>query len=262
VNANIGWSYYGSGLNGSEPPYKILRTSNGGTGWTEQFSDNTVGGYNAMYFSDLNNGWIVGDSGKVLKTTNGGTNWNIVTNSGINPHDRSKTVFFLDANIGWISTKNENGHGVIQHTTDGGASWTIQGTPLINPQGGNAIFSVYFVDAQNGWLTADYGKICRYTGSTGVENNNNSPNDFSLMQNYPNPFNPATRIKYNLPVKCMVKLAVYNILGQTVATVVDEVQEAGYKSFEWSANNVSSGVYFYKLTAGDYVELKKMLLLR
>ena len=97
-------------------------------------------------------------AGKVLKTTNGGTNWNIVANSGINPNDRRKTVFFLDANIGWISTKIENGYGVIQNTTDGGASWTTQGTPLINPQGGYAIFSVYFVDAQNGWLNAGYGQ--------------------------------------------------------------------------------------------------------
>jgi photosystem II stability/assembly factor-like uncharacterized protein len=262
VDANHGWSYYGSGINGAEPPYKILRTTNGGTGWTEQFSDNAAGGYNAMYFPDLNNGWIVGDSGKVLKTVDGGTNWNYVTNSGINQNDRSKTVFFLDANNGWISTKNVSGDGIIQHTTDGGASWTSQGTPLVDPQGGNAIFSIYFVDAQNGWLTADKGKICRYTGSVGVENNNNSPNDFSLLQNYPNPFNPATMINYNLPVKCMVKLAVYNVLGQSVATVVDEVQEAGNKSVEWSADNVSSGVYFYKLTAGNYVEIKKMLLLR
>jgi hypothetical protein len=88
------------------------------------------------------------------------------------------------------------------------------------------------------------------------------PKEFSLYQNYPNPFNPTTRIKYNLPATSAVKLVIYNILGQTVATVVDEVQEAGYKSVEWSANNVSSGVYFYKLTAGDFVEIKKMLLVR
>jgi hypothetical protein len=88
------------------------------------------------------------------------------------------------------------------------------------------------------------------------------PKVFAIYQNYPNPFNPTTRIKYNLPVKCMVKLAVYNIIGQMVTTIVDEVQDAGFKSVEWSANNVSSGVYFYKLTAGDFVEIKKMLLVR
>ncbi len=105
-----------------------------------------------MYFSDLNNGWIVGDAGKVIKTTNSGINWNFVTNSGINPNERSKTVFFLDANTGWISSKNEVGLAYIQHTTDGGASWETQGTPYNNQNDGNSIFSIYFVDAQNGWF--------------------------------------------------------------------------------------------------------------
>jgi len=168
VDANNGWSISGAGQYGSEPPFKILRTTNGGADWVEQFSDNTAGGYNAIYFSDLNNGWIVGDAGKVLKTTNSGTNWNFVTNSGINPNQRSKSVFFLDANNGWISTKDGNGYGIIQHTTNGGTSWTTQVTPL-NSQSYNSIFSIWFVDAHNGWLTADNSKICHFTAATGHE---------------------------------------------------------------------------------------------
>ncbi|MBI5475135.1 MAG: T9SS type A sorting domain-containing protein [Ignavibacteriales bacterium] len=262
VDANNGWSFYGSGTNGSEPPYKILRTTDGGTGWIEQFSDNITGGYNAMYFSDLNNGWIVGDSGKVLHTTNGGTNWNYVTNTGINPNDRSKTVFFLDANTGWISTKNEVGDGIIQHTTDAGANWTAQGTPLVNPLGGNAIFSIYFVDAQNGWLTADYGKICRYTGTTGVEDINNSPNDFSLMQNYPNPFNPSTSISFIIPSKSFVSLKVFDLLGRELATLLANDLPAGRYTQQWNAEALPSGVYMYRLQAGSFNETKKLILLR
>jgi photosystem II stability/assembly factor-like uncharacterized protein len=262
VDANNGWSFYGSGTNGSEPPYKILRTTDGGTDWSEQFSDNITGGYNAMYFSDLNNGWIVGDAGKVLHTTNGGTNWNYVTNTGINPNDRSKTVFFLDANIGWISTKNENGYGIIQHTTDAGASWTTQGTPLVNPQGGNAIFSIYFVDAQNGWLTADNGKICRYTGTTGVDDSNNSPNDFSLMQNYPNPFNPSTGISFILPSKSFVSLKVFDLLGRELATLLADDLPAGSYTQQWNAQALPSGVYMYRLQAGSFSETRKLMLLR
>ena len=96
----------------------------------------------------------------------------------------------------------------------------------------------------------------------GVNDKNALPVVYELYQNYPNPFNPTTIIKYDLPNSQHVGLKIFNILGQEVATLIDEVQEAGYKSVDWSANNVSSGIYFYKLTAGDFVEIKKMLLVR
>ena len=95
VDANNGWSYFGSGQNGADPPYKIFSTTNGGTDWTEQFSDNISGELNAIKFSDLNNGWVIGQNGKVLKTTNGGVIWSYITNSGINPQASCKTVFAL-----------------------------------------------------------------------------------------------------------------------------------------------------------------------
>jgi photosystem II stability/assembly factor-like uncharacterized protein len=262
VDANNGWSFYGSGVNGAEPPFKILRTTNGGTDWTEQFSDNTVGGYNAIFFSDLNNGWIVGDAGKVLKTTNGGTSWNYVTNSGINSNERSKSVFFLDANTGWISSKDGNGNGIIQHTTDGGASWATQSTPLNNPQGGNSIFSIYFVDAQNGWLTADYGFICRYSGTTGINDDNKLADEFSLSQNYPNPFNPVSRIQYAISKEQFVQLKVYDVLGNEVAVLVNEEKPAGVYEVDFDASVLTSGIYFYQLKSGNYLETKKMILMK
>jgi len=262
VDVNNGWSYYGSGINGAEPPFKILRTTNGGTDWTEQSSDNAAGGYNAMHFTDLNNGWIVGDNGKVIKTTNGGANWNFVTNSGINPTDRSKTVFFLDANNGWISTKDGNGYGIIQHTTDGGASWSIQATPLNNPQGGNAIFSIYFVDVQNGWLTADGGKICRYTGTTDISDDINSINKFELQQNYPNPFNPSTKISWQSPVSGHQTLKVYDVLGNEVASLINEYKPAGNYQINFDASNLSSGIYFYQLKTGSFIQTRKMTLIK
>ncbi len=159
--------------------------------------------------------------------------------------------------------KMGNGYGIIQHTTDGGASWTTQGTPLVDPQGYNAIFSIYFVDAQNGWLTADYGKICHYTETTGVENNNNNlPNDFSLMQNYPNPFNPSTKISYQLPVGSNVTLKVYDMLGNEVETLVNEEKTIGSYEVNFDASKLSSGVYFYRLTAGSFIETKKLILIK
>lgn len=93
------------------------------------------------------------------------------------------------------------------------------------------------------------------------------PKEFALEQNYPNPFNAVTRINYALPINSNVKLEVFNILGQKVVTLIDCKQEAGYKSVIWdgrsaSGNVVSSGMYFYKLEAGEKVFIKRMMLLK
>ncbi|TAK61155.1 MAG: T9SS type A sorting domain-containing protein [Bacteroidetes bacterium] len=88
------------------------------------------------------------------------------------------------------------------------------------------------------------------------------PNVYALYQNYPNPFNPATVINYTLPVASRVLLKVYNLLGQEVATLVDEMQDAGFKSQNWDATGFASGMYYYRLQAGDFVETKKLLLVK
>jgi photosystem II stability/assembly factor-like uncharacterized protein len=85
---------------------------------------------------------------------------------------------------------------------------------------------------------------------------------YSLAQNYPNPFNPSTTIRYELPKTSYVTLKVYNTLGQEVAELVNGVQELGYKSVGWNAGAVASGVYFYRLQAGDFVQTRKLLVLR
>jgi hypothetical protein len=88
------------------------------------------------------------------------------------------------------------------------------------------------------------------------------PQEFGLFGNYPNPFNASTVIDYQLPVDSHVKLEVYNISGQKIATLLDGRERAGYRSVTWDASEVSSGVYFYKLTAGDFTEIKRMMLVK
>jgi len=103
--------------------------------------------------------------------------------------------------------------------------------------------------------------------SVDLKSDEDLPKTFSLSQNYPNPFNPITMIKYQLPKGCQVKLTIYNILGRKVVTLVDEKQKAGYKTIRWnsrgqSGNEVASGIYFYRLKAGDFTKTKKMVLIR
>ena len=88
------------------------------------------------------------------------------------------------------------------------------------------------------------------------------PNSFGLGQNYPNPFNPTTFITYQLPANTFVTLKVYDELGRLVKTLVEDRQTAGTHSVAFNASNLSSGVYFYRLTAGNYVETKKLMLLK
>jgi hypothetical protein len=88
------------------------------------------------------------------------------------------------------------------------------------------------------------------------------PTSFGLSQNFPNPFNPATAIRYQLAARSHVMLKVFNVLGSEVATLVDEAEEPGYKSVQWDASGVSSGVYFYRLQAGTFAATRKLLLLR
>ena len=96
----------------------------------------------------------------------------------------------------------------------------------------------------------------------GVSEVKQTPKGFELSQNYPNPFNPTTTINYTIANSDKVKLAVYSLLGTEVAVLVDEAQSAGLHTARFNAHNLASGVYFYKLQAGNQVITKKMMLLK
>ena len=96
----------------------------------------------------------------------------------------------------------------------------------------------------------------------GVPNENISPASFNLSQNYPNPFNPATKITYSIPNELQVNLKIYDVMGREVAVLVNGRQQAGTYEVNFNAASLASGTYFYKLTAGDFVSVKKMILLK
>jgi len=101
-----------------------------------------------------------------------------------------------------------------------------------------------------------------YEYSDVVEVKNLAPTDFALHQNYPNPFNPVTTISYSLPVKSQVGLVVYNTLGESVTQLVNEEKEPGRYEVEFDATELTSGIYFYRLQAGNFVVTKKMVLMK
>jgi hypothetical protein len=100
------------------------------------------------------------------------------------------------------------------------------------------------------------------TGTTGINKNENQLKSFSLSQNYPNPFNPSTEIKYSIPKSGLVTLKVYNILGQEVATLVNQGQQSGSYTVNFDASRLASGIYMYRIQAGNFSQTKKMTLLK
>jgi flagellar hook assembly protein FlgD len=106
-----------------------------------------------------------------------------------------------------------------------------------------------------------------HAGSGLALENDFIPLKYILHQNYPNPFNPITTLQYDLPENGLVNVTVYDMLGRQVKTLINQTQEAGYKSVIWNATNdygkpVSAGVYLYQIQAGEYISTKKMVLLK
>jgi len=123
--------------------------------------------------------------------------------------------------------------------------------------------AVVMITSRFGFGQRDFEKTMAFQiiPASGVKTDD-CPKEFALRQNYPNPFNPATTIRYDLPHRSPVLLAVYNTLGQQVAILVQGEQETGYHSVRFDGSNLASGVYFYRLQAGTYMETRKFLLLR
>ena len=100
-------------------------------------------------------------------------------------------------------------------------------------------------------------------GAVDIQNNlTGIPSEFTLDQNYPNPFNPATKISYGLPKESFVSIKIFDILGKEVMKLVNENKQAGYHQVDFNASNFASGMYFYKIEAGSFVQTRRMMLLK
>ena len=239
----------------------ISKTTNGGTMWIFQCKRAQL-----MYgvdFIDSLKGYAVGTNrafgtGYIYKTKNSGINWEV------NPYYNEGPfwcIAFLDSLIGWIG-----GTRKILRTTDGGETWEMQIDGLESDLKQMIILKkdkVAYVlgDDWNGkthtFLRADLSDLTDVK-----ENVNNISTDYLLFNNYPNPFNPTTTIHYAVKEKGLVSLAVYDILGREVASLVNESKDEGSYSINFNANELPSGVYIYSLRVNDFVQNKKMTLLK
>ena len=125
-------------------------------------------------------------------------------------------------------------------------------------------FPLYYMRYGQSKALMEYLLINKFNEVASIEQHKEQklPEKFVLHQNYPNPFNPTTIINYELPITNEVELSIYNLLGQKVVTLVSKKQIAGHHQVEWDASGFASGVYYYRIEAGEFVDVKKMVLLR
>lgn len=242
----------------------IYRSTDAGASWIH-FAMGLVNPLWAAEFINDNTGWVTGCCGMLTKTTNAGANWSpeILLSVG----NTFYTMAFINSTTGYMSGDN----GFIFRTTNQGENWysTSTGTNQI-------LYSFFMANANTGWAVGNYGTILKTTngGGPGFTIGINPisgeiPKEFLLEQNYPNPFNPKTIINFKLSrgngtggITNYVSLKVYDLLGNEVSVLVNENLNAGTYEVVFDASNLSSGVYYYRIEAGSFVDSKKMILIK
>ena len=237
----------------------IIRTTNGGTTWIAQ-TNGTKTILRSVSFTDANNGWAVGDNGTILHTTNGGNPVPVELNSFTATASNKEII------LNWTTATELNNYGFeVQRKAVGGDFATVafvkgQGTTTQQNQ-----YSFLDKNLDEGKYSyrlkqVDFSGTFEYSKAIEVEVI--TVEFYSLEQNYPNPFNPSTTISYGLKEKSNVKLTLLNSLGEEITVLVNEELDKGFHKIDFNASTLASGVYFYQLKAGNFIDTKKMILLR
>lgn len=246
VDSNVA---YAVGVRDNFNEGAIVKTTNGGANWT-----NKIGAYWLHSVSALNKDTVFAVGvGPCSYTTNGGTNWLTLYIGYV----ALFTVHYLTPDILTACGANSQ----IIRSTDGGLNWFRQNYIL----SGRTLPSISFSGVDTGISVGGYGTILTTTSGSlnGVKPiSSEIPKSFKLYQNYPNPFNPTTKVNFSLPKKSFVGIIIYDALGKEIAILVNEQLNAGTYEVDWNASNYPSGVYYYRLLAGDFSETKKMVLIK
>ncbi len=232
----------------------VHRSTNSGVSYSNilNFQVGTTNQFVHVQFINSNTGWAITNKGYCIKTINGGNTWTYNLMNML-----CESAYFVSAATGYACGTG----GGLKKTTNGGVTWLWQNSPTTAN-----LNSIICTDSLTGIAAGFDGVIVKTDNGgtfTAVNNNGNEvPGSFSLNQNYPNPFNPATNISFGLPEGTNVKLAVYNTLGAEVKILANEYLNPGSYEIKFDASNLPSGIYYYKLTAGDFTQTKKMILIK
>jgi photosystem II stability/assembly factor-like uncharacterized protein len=235
----------------------VFVTTDGGGSWTAR-PLGTSHMAQSVFFVNQNVGWIVGgyDMGNrylVAKTTDGGITWSSYTQSGNYLH----SVYFTGINVGWAV----DNQGTILKSTDGGTTWSSQVSPTFE-----YLSTVRFSNATTGWAVGSAGTVIKTSngGATFVPevSSTHTPSAHALLHNYPNPFNPSTTIRFGISKSSFVTLTIHDILGREVAVLISDQMGPGEYQTTWNATNFPSGMYFYRLVAGSFVETRKAVVIK
>ena len=199
------------------------------------------------------NKWIGTDGGLAEFD---GTNWTVynTSNSGLSSNYIYAIVIDASGNK-WIGTR----YGGLAEFD--GANWTVYGT-WNSGLPDNYVHAVAIDASGNKWIGTRYGGLAVYSGGTGIEEENDEKVEIGRMKVYSNPFTGITRIRYSVPEDVDVNIAIYNLLGQKVATLVNGNRKAGYYTVTWDGSKLSAGIYFIKLKAGSFKQTEKIILMK
>lgn len=244
---------------------RMYKTTDGGGTWERKYTPSHS--CTALHFLDQKTGWVVGygnslENGagyvsRISKTTDGGDTWED-QNCGDNPWLYS--VYFVDGNIGLAAGED----GIVLETIDGGATWTSQKISS------KTFYDISVYNSEKIWIVGEDGIIKHSQNlSTRIEESetNQNKSDFVLFQNYPNPFNPSTTISFSIKKQSNVKIEIYNLLGQKIRTLLNTTLTQGFHKLNWDGLNeagmkLDTGVYIYRIITNEYIESKKMLLIK
>jgi type IX secretion system substrate protein len=292
LEANGNFIFTGTDICGQANTHNLYVSADNGSTWTLKIIN-----YLVKSFTINNNIVFAGTTGGVYRSTDNGSSWNISSNGmnqpiysvASNGTDVYASTYFngvyrsTDNGLSWIQTAlviqdiytlAAYGNTVFAGTYNSGVYASANnGSTWIQWNDGLPSTQIYKLFIFSNYIfsgTQGFNVYRRPLGElNGIEPvSSEIPEGFSLSQNYPNPFNPTTKIKFEIPAagngrdRSAVQIAVYDISGRLVETLVNENLSPGTYEVTWSAGNYSTGVYYYKLLSGEYSETKKMILLR